>query len=136
MLQPHSWSGAATWTAGDEFVNNGILFRYYDAVDQVEANIDLIAAEAVYRMDRNFHAYIPAAVDSDRGADSQDLLLVNLDFIANEAYERIGPYLQVEQLRQIVSMMSRTLFVPIAYNLKYGSTPRLGMLQIYTPTVL
>ena len=117
----HDWSGAATWTAGDEFVNNGILFRYYDAADQVEANIDLIAAEAVYRMDRNFpRLHIPAAVDSDRGADSHDLLLANLDFIANEAYERIGPTPPggttatdcIDDVKDVVRN--------IAYNLKYG----------------
>ena len=117
----YDWSGVPTWTAGDEFVNSAIAFRYYDAANQVEANIDLIAAEAVYRMDRNFpRLHVPAPVDSDRGADSHDLILANLDFIANEGYERIGPTPPGATTAQDCIDDVKDAIRNIAYNLKYG----------------
>ena len=115
------WSGAATWTQGNEFVNSGIKFRFYDAANQVESNIDLIAAEAVYRMDRNFpRLHIPAPVANNKGADAHDLILSNLNFIANEAYERVNPTPPggttaadcIDDVKDVVRN--------IAYNLKYG----------------
>ena len=115
------WSGAAVWNEGDEFVNTGIAFRYYDAANEIENNIDLITAEAVYRTDRNFpRLHIPAAVASDRGADSYNLLLANLDFIANEAYDRIGPTPPGATTRTDCTDDVVDVIRNIAYNLKYG----------------
>ena len=116
------WSGAATWSSGAEIVNTGIPFRFYDAANEIENNIDLIAKEAVYITDRNFpRLHIPSIVASNKGADSHDLLLLNLNFIAWEAYQRVSPASVpsgttpqdcVDDVKDIIRN--------IAYNLKYG----------------
>lgn len=115
------WSGAAVWNEGDEFVNTGIAFRYYDAANEIENNLDLICAEAVYRTDRNFpRLHIPTTVISNRGADSYNLLLSNLDFIANEAYDRIAPTPPGGTTRTDCTDDVKDVIRNIAYNLKYG----------------
>lgn len=115
------WSGSATWNEGEEFVNTGILFRYYDAANEIENNLDLICAEAVYQTDRNFpRLHIPTTVASNRGADSYNLLLANLEFIANEAYDRVAPTPPVGTTRTDCTDDVQDVIRNIAYNLKYG----------------
>lgn len=116
------WSGAATWSTGSEIVNSGIPFRFYDAANEITNNIDLISAEAVYRTDRNFpRLHIPSTVISNKGADSHNLLLANLDFIAWEAYQRVSPAtVPAGTTAQDCVDDVKDIIRNVAYNLKYG----------------
>lgn len=115
------WGGAPSYVEGEEFVNTGVAFRYYDAANAVLNNIDLIAEEAVYRTDREYpRLHIPTTVASNRGADSYNLLLSNLNFIAWEAYQRVAPTPPVGTTAQDCVDDVKDVIRNIAYNLKYG----------------
>ena len=43
----HDWSGAPSYNFGDQWINNDVGFRYYDAADLIDTNADIIVDEAV-----------------------------------------------------------------------------------------
>jgi len=115
------WSGAANWANGQEFVNSGILFRFYDAANQIEDNINLIAAEAVYRTDVHFpKLHIPTTVAITYGSQFYDVILANLNFIAWEAYQRVSPTPPTGTTAQDCVDDVKDVLRSLAYNIKHG----------------
>jgi len=118
------WSGAPTWNQGDEFVNGEIDFRFYDASNEILNNRNLITNEAIYLLDRQYPAlHIPLLATDiaiTYGAEFYDVIISNLDLIANEAYEVINPSVPSGTTAQDCIDDVKDVIRNIAYNLKYG----------------
>ena len=122
------WSGVPTWTEGDEFVNGDIDFRFYDASNEILNNRSLIANEAVYQMDRQYpQLHIPLLAEDivfEYGEYFYDVIISNLDFIANEAYEIINPSVPAGTTAQDCIDDVKDVIRNVAYNLKYGENSK------------
>ena len=118
------WSGAPTWNEGDQFVNGTVDFRYYDASNEILNNRALISSEAVYQLDLQYpRLHVPLLAEDiaiQYGEYFYDVIISNLDFIANEAYEIINPAVPSGTVAQDCIDDVKDVVRNIAYNLKYG----------------
>ncbi len=122
------WSGVPVWNEGDEFINGEIGFRFYDASNEIQNNRSLIANEAVYQMDRQYpQLHIPLLEDDielQYGEYFYEVILSNLDYIANEAYEIINPTIPGGTTAQDCIDDVKDVIRNVAYNLKYGDNSK------------